>query len=68
MGNKSPDILVQDDASYHENLHSIRMRNGGVHESSLKLMAQNNALTYKNAIDSLSVSPLPAHRDLAITL
>ena len=48
---------------------SMRMSvGGGGHESSVQLLAQNQERTYKNAIDTLSVSPLPAHRDLAISL
>lgn len=46
---------------------SLRQSIGG-QSSSLQMVAQNHARTYKNAIESLSQSPLPAHRDLAVSL
>ena len=36
--------------------------------SSIQMLAQNHAKSYKNAIETLSQSPLPAHNALALSL
>ena len=58
--------MVQDDMSQGGDFGSMRHSIGGA--SSVQMLAQNHAQTYKNAIESLSQSPLPAHNALAVTL
>lgn len=65
-GLKTPEIMVHDDNSHVGDVASVRQSLGGA--SSVQMLAQNHAQTYRNAIESLSQSPLPAHNALALSL
>ena len=65
VGFRTPELVIQDNEMSMVDHASLRQSIGS---SNVPYMSVQQAKTYRDAIESLSQSPVPAHNALAISL